>query len=67
MKREVITFVLGFVLGTSAASAAVHAAEIFGGDGQLRGWEVVFTEKGETVEVCRDPHVWAETQEIECR
>jgi hypothetical protein len=67
MKRPVVTFILGFALGTAAAGAAVHAAEIFGNDGQLRGWEVVFTENGETTELCRDPHIWTDTQEIECR
>jgi hypothetical protein len=67
MKRETLTFVLGFVLGTAVVGAGVHAAEVFGGDGKLRGWEVVVHDEGSTVSVCRDPLVWTETQEIECR
>jgi hypothetical protein len=57
MKRFIVGFVVGLILGGSTA----YAAGVFG-SGYLFGLTV--TKDGD--DICDSPYVWARTHEIEC-
>ena len=59
MRKYVIGFAAGLMLGTVAPAAA---AVIVGGNGYLHGWDV--TKDGDTI--CYAPYIWTSIREIEC-
>ena len=59
MRKYLIGFAVGIMLG---ASASASAAMMLGQSGYLSGWTV--TKDGE--EVCYMPYVWFSTKEITC-
>lgn len=68
MRRGILGFVLGLLLGLAASAGASRtvtpedAMANVTGNGYLMGWTV--TIEGE--EICSDPFAWKATQEIDC-
>jgi hypothetical protein len=68
MRRPIITFVLGLLVGLAASAGAsrdvtpAEAMAQIAGSGYLFGWTI--TIGGE--EICSDPYVWNATKEIDC-
>lgn len=70
MKRFVAGLIVGLLLGSAGGVLAFRPSEVravIAGDGELRGWDVVYRERsGRRLHVCSDPWIWGRDQEIEC-